>query len=415
MPDTKYIFLDTNNWIYLSNGFNILSNKFDELHLKIFEIIKKRTDEGLLIFLVNDIVINEWNRNKPETEKQLKELENKFNGYSDSLRTIKNFLGKDSTELKTINKELLISFNEKSERLRKHAFEVEDFLINKTLKIDINDEIKIEAANLALEKKAPFIGDKKNSMADAIILLNSVDYIFKNLSTQFPPELFTTTEEHVYYPDSYFVSSNKGDFSSAENKEKIHPDLEPLLNKTKTEFFFTLAKLINSLEEELITMEEAYAIEHADDSTFCEYCNFTYYPTVSYSEYFYIPDENKGPNLVNQYRIKFEESEEDGVYKEEDFMTLTRTASCSNCGDEFIECSCGELNIIENYNTPFPCTMNCGNFLLVNAISDKKGIVYHKDYKILKGYLCSCCNVYVDEINEYEMCSDCVEKNSYEE
>lgn len=415
MTYKKYIFLDTNNWIYLSNGFNILSSKFDELHLKIFDIIKKRTNEGILVFLVNDIVIEEWKRNKPETEKQINELENKFKAYRDSLRTIKNFIGKDSQELKSINAELQKTFEEKSERLKKHIFDVEDFIKNKTENIKISEKVKLEAVDLALEKKAPFIGDKKNSMADALILLSSIEHISESLSTSLDSQLFVTEENLILYPDSYFVSSNKGDFSSKEDKEKIHADLEPYLKKTETKFFFTLAKLINLLEEEFITLEEEFAIEHADDSSFCEYCDFTHYPTVNYSEEFYIVDENKGPNLVNQYRIKFDEKDEEIKYKDEDFMSLIRTANCSHCGAEFIECNCGELNLVEHYNTTFSCSGSCGNIFLIRANSDKKGIVYHKEYKILKGYLCSCCNEYYDELNEIEMCSDCVEKNSYEE
>jgi len=41
----QYIFLDTNNWIYLANGFNVLSKEHDDLHFRVFDIIEKRVDD----------------------------------------------------------------------------------------------------------------------------------------------------------------------------------------------------------------------------------------------------------------------------------------------------------------------------------------------------------------------------------
>jgi predicted nucleic acid-binding protein len=70
----KYIFLDTNNWIYLCNGYNVYSGKHEELHFKIFDTLKKRSEEGSLRFLINDIVIDEWTRNESQRREQLNAL-----------------------------------------------------------------------------------------------------------------------------------------------------------------------------------------------------------------------------------------------------------------------------------------------------------------------------------------------------
>lgn len=268
----KFIFLDTNNWIYLSNGFNILSNKHDELHLKIFDTIKKRVNDGSLVFLINDIVIDEWNRNKSEAENQIIAIQNKYKAYLNSLNVIQEFISCNRKRITKLKKVLEEKYNEKIQRHRDHIKSVEEFLLKETVKIDISDKNKIEASNLALAKKAPFIGDKKNSMADALILLSSIEYIYENEKIDislfseikekqlyFPESYFMSTNEDEFssfddkeiihpdlesyqqnissklnFPESYFVSSNKGDFSSPEDKEIIHPDLESYLQKTNT-------------------------------------------------------------------------------------------------------------------------------------------------------------------------------------
>lgn len=409
----KYIFLDTNNWIYLSNGFNILSNNYDELHLKIFNIIKKRVDEGLLVFLVNDIVIEEWRRNKPQTENQIKYIEDKYKDYKKKLKSIKGFIKEGlDLEMQKVQDELNLAFNRKKEILKNHVDEVEYFLLNKTQKIPLNDNIKVEAANLALAKKAPFIGEKKNSMADALILLSSIEYIDQNHKTVFPPQAVDNQKQIVLFPESYFVSSNKGDFSSETDKEKIHPDLEPKLEKTQTQFYFTLGKLINSLEEEFLTIDEVRAIEYADDSSYCDICDYSYYPSVQFSEEFYIPDGNKGQYLAGQYRIEFEGVEK-FEYNKVDFMSAIRTAYCSYCGAEYIECPCGELNHLDDYNKKINCTGGCGNVFIAHADFDRKGCIYSLEYEIINEKICQGCGNVVDDVNDSDLCKKCEDGYHY--
>jgi len=50
---------------------------------------------------------------------------------------------------------------------------------------------------------------------------------------------------------------------------------------------------------------------------------------------------NKGLNLVGQYRLDFGDNTTLSINLE-DFMSAIRTATCSYCGAEFIECTCGE-------------------------------------------------------------------------
>jgi hypothetical protein len=412
MQMQKFIFLDTNNWIYLSNGFNIFSSRHDELHLKVFETIRKRVNEGNLVFLINDIVLSEWERNKEQTENQIKEIGKKYNSHKGNLKSLNDFITGENKneEINTLKKVLEEKYTEKIERHKTHIKNVESFLKNETLKISISDKTKIEASNLALEKKAPFVGDKKNSMADALILLSSIEYLFEN--HKFPlPDFSAEENTDFFFPDSFFVSSNKGDFSSPEDKEKIHPDLEPYLNKTKTKFFYTLGKLINSLEEEFLTEEEENIIEHVDDRMYCDVCNCDYYPSVDFSDYFEIYNPNKKFIDRNQFSFEFPEDKHNLKISEEMStpMSSIRTAECGYCGAEFIECLCGELNHIEEYNSIFECVGGCGTKFKINADIDRKGMVHSLEYELIKEYKCSKCGDEFEEVNENGLCEECAE------
>ncbi|PZR16204.1 MAG: hypothetical protein DI539_17895 [Flavobacterium psychrophilum] len=409
----KYIFLDTNNWIYLSNGFNVLSNKHDELHLKIFEIIQRRAEEGLLIFLINEIVVEEWKRNKSSTEQQIKDLNNKYKSYSEALGSVRNFIGEESDEmLGPLGIKMEQAFKRKITHLQKHIVDVEDFLLNKTQRIPISNNVKIEATDLALERKAPFIGDKKNSMADALILLSAIEYLKENHRLALPAELMDDGIEAVFYPKSYFVSSNKGDFSSPADKEIIHPDLAPKLAETKTSFYYTLGKLINSFEDEFLTFDEQRAIEFADDRFYCDQCESDYYPSVHFSEEFYVPDSGKSVEHLNQIRINFDNYGTD-LYKPEDFLTAIRTASCANCAAEYVECPCGNVNYVEVYNEKIRCEGECGRVFIAHAEMDRKGSVLSVDYEILHDKECQGCGIFFEKLSDSDLCSECEDGYAY--
>lgn len=408
---TKYIFLDTNNWIYLSNGFNIYSSKHDELHLKIFNIICKRVKDGSIVFLVNDIILSEWERNKNQVENQINEISTKFKGYNGYLKAINEFINEDNENEEIIKLKIVLEekYHEKIKRHKDHIKKVEDFLKNNTLKINISDKNKIEASDLALEKKAPFIGDKKNSMADALILLNSIEYIYENKRILAPRYLTYEKEEYIF-PESFFVSSNKGDFSDSNDKEKIHKDLEPFLNRTNTKFYYTLGKLINSLEERFLTEEEETVIEHVDESAYCDVCDFEHYPTVEFSEYFQIINPNKKPRDKNQLLLEFPGYDYSLEANEKLSFTMLniRTATCSHCRAEYIECSCGEINHIKDYNSKFECA-GCGNKFQVFADIDRKGMIHSLEYELLKDVKCEKCGDYFGAVDDVGLCEYCAE------
>lgn len=413
---SKYIFLDTNNWIYLSNGFNILSNKHDELHFKIFDFIKKHTADNNLVFLINDIVIEEWERNKKNTENQIKDLTNKLNSYIKKLDLIKQVLnGEEDQYIEVLKGKITTELESRIEQHKEHIKEVEDFLKTKTKKIAVLDSIKIQATDMAVQKKAPFIGDKKNSMADALILLSSIDHIKRNLGFELP----FSDDKDLMYPESYFVSSNKGDFSNPDNREKIHADLQPLLDTTSTQFYYTLAQLIRSIEEEFLTKEEEERLEaeHDEHYTSCDFCNQPY-ESVHISDPFMVLDENKVQSDDRQLEFSYDGTE--GVEKPKtslvDFQTKLRDAHCNYCSASYIVCECGEFTYIEEYNEVFECKGECGNFFIVNADIDTKGMIHSLDYEIrVRPTKCQKCGRSdVPMFEETDLCVECENFYSYE-
>lgn len=208
----NYVFLDTNNWIYLANGFNPYSNKHEDVHLKVFELVKKRTGNGDIIFLVNSIIIDEFNRNKAQTQAKINDINQKVRNYTGSLKPIIEFLEGDDEELKKIASKISKTAELRISHLQDHIRDVENFLNTQTIVIPITNDHKIAASEMALAKKAPFIGDKKNSMADALHLLSFIGFMDELKSSK--------TLHKGFLPDefiSYFVSSNSGDFSTKGN------------------------------------------------------------------------------------------------------------------------------------------------------------------------------------------------------
>ncbi|GEM_PF-1070189 len=400
----KFIFLDTCNWIYLSNGFNVTSSEHDELHLKIFHELKSWAIEGRVIFLVNEVVLKEWERNKIASKKQLKIIENRYKEHLSNLKRVNDFLGHLPKELKELRKILESEYSKKVTTHKEHIQSVEKFLKENAKKISITDDVKLKAAHLAIERKAPFIGKKKNSMADAVILLSCIDYIH-----QFEKHLTKDSDKKNYtFPESFFVSSNHTDFSSRENKDEIHSDLAPFLEKTNTKFYYNLRDLFKSLKDGFLTEEEENILEQLN---YCEVCDYQY-PTVEFSECFqiYNPYKTKSlgdPNQLDLYVHEASEEEtEDSEYKSN--FSEIRTADCNRCGAEYIECVCGELVYIDEYNTAVKCH-GCDLRYSVNAEMDRKGMIHSLEYEIIESYRCLRCGDEFESVDEQGMCEECAE------
>lgn len=408
-----YIFLDTNNWIYLSNGFNVYSSKYEELHIKVFEIIEKRVKDNSIVFLTNDIIIQEWERNKSQASKQITDFKNKFDGHKDHLKAIEKFIGTTDSvsEIESLKNIIEEKYNEKIEKQKQHIKNVELFFKKHTLVIPIPDSARLTASNLAVEKKAPFIGEKQNSTADAIILLSSIEYLYENHKIPYFDLASKPAAESFYFPDSFFVSSNSGDFSSAKDRELIHDDLAPYLEKTKTKFYFSLGKLINALEEKFLSVEEQDELEQIGNLDYCEFCHFG---IIHFSQYFEVFNPFNRYIDKDQYSLDFAEAElqELNISQNNSPMSKIATGECSECFAEFIQCECSAITRIKENNAIFECEGNCGLSYRVNADTDRKGVIYNLNYEIIKLYQCVTCQYDFEELDETDNCDECAEYNS---
>jgi len=226
-----YLIIDTCVWI-----------SFCEKHVKILpkllELIKKKK----ATLIVPEIVIQEWDRNKQNRVFNLKK--NSFGSKLKNAKEICQYL--EEPEAETFKK-TLESFQPKITELASKEIEEIDSLFrhSSTIKLPITQGAKIQASELALDKKAPF--HKKNSMADALILLTAMDYISRKK-----------------LKNCIFISENQEDFSSS-NKTEPHEDLQNLFKKNEVQYFINIGQAINQIEENLVSHEKIKKIEEEQE------------------------------------------------------------------------------------------------------------------------------------------------------
>lgn len=375
-----YIIMDTNAWIYLSNGFDTLTNKYNEehTHLKMFRTLKQRVQSHDIVILTNNIIKKEWIRNKLATKGLIKKLENRKNAIEDNLKDLFSKL----PHKKQIIQELIEEYKEKIDELirlnENHINEVEDLLLNFTIEYEITDKSRIDASYQAEKKLAPFIGDKSNSTADMLILLSGIEYIKKYCKVEFLGK--------TYYHDNYFVTSNYKDFSSSNDKHKIHEDIMPFITETKTGYCVHLGELINTLSKSTIFSELELAdmddyVPYEGEYDLCPFCNnsdlgyidFNIPSIILRNERFPIYDKN-------QLRFDFDTTSIEELNRKA--FEKIEHGFCECCNSEFIRClDCGELVYIE-YNEDNECE-NCGATYRV-TIKEKGNLEKQIEYTLLK-------------------------------
>lgn len=404
-----YVFLDTNNWIYLANGFDIYSNKHGDLHLKIFETIEEKSTDGTYVFLVNEIVLAEFERNKIQTENYIVEIQKKAAHHVNNLKPIKGFLAKEDLNLvNEIENKIIEQAKQRIDQQKEHIAKVEHFIKNVTVKIPVTDQHHIDAAKMALDRKAPFIGEKKNSMADALLMLGFVDYMRTIGITKIDFSEWGDNEgfEVENFPLSYFVSSNSGDFSDPNNKEALHPDLEPLMANSKSKFYYVLHKLLKDVEQELLTREEESAIENAEDWLNCEVCDHEFsrvdfFKPISLFDPHLIKAGSRDKNQLGLFEgIK--------IQLENPYIEVI-TGECNMCSASYLICpNCEDLVTIGSANHKVNCS-GCHYKFVLHEKRDHIGFLEKLEYEILIRHSCASCGDEVDEVSVNNLCETCQE------
>lgn len=394
MAKPIYVFLDTNNWIYLANGFNPYSNKHDDTHLKIFKLLRQRAEQGTIIMLSNQLIIEEFERNKSQARAKVQDIEKKRDSYISSLKPIREFISKEKN-LEELEFKITQVAEQKIFSIRNHIFEVERFLNRWTISIPITDQHRIEATHMALDKKAPFTGDKKNSMADALHLLSFSDFVGQK--SEAAP---TWSKKGLA---GYFVSSNSGDFSDPKNREIVHPDLAPVLKGANSKFIYALHKLTNSLEQEFLSKEEEEVIESAQRWDYCFIC-----------EHEFQKEDVHHHSLLDPHRIKGVSRDENqlSIFKEfiispENPLIDIRAIHCGNCNSFFIECgNCNCLNHIADGEEIIECG-ECGYLYSSKTERNQNGKKSHLGFEIIMTHECTGCMLDFQQLNEEGYCLEC--------
>lgn len=399
----KFVFFDSNTWIYLANGFDVFANKYLELHFKVFEILEKRVLSGDLVIFTNGIIKEEWARHQDDAAIQIKNIINKANHYKDQLRDIGRFTAGNEQYIEHLIKSVDEETQRKVALHEAHIEKVKKFIEDRTEAIAVSDQHRIEASQMAQRKQAPFIGDKSNSMSDALILLSITDFLDTSKKNDNPAVRFALAE--AGWVESYFITSNFNDFAALPDKHSIHPDLAPILARSGTFYYPSLGPLINKLEKEFLTQDELRAIEEADRSTFCQVCDSDY-PTVQFCAPTSVFDPFKFNGHVDPSQLElFEKGAE--VVREEPFSDV-ESAFCDHCGADYIICpNCYDMVHLKQ-NEKTACT-GCEYNFIVKVTRDRKGAIHGYEYEIVRNFLCIDCGDSFEEVDHSGCCETCAE------
>jgi len=223
-----YLIIDTCNWIDLCK-------KYAKLRGKIADLLA----QGRVVLIVPQVVLDEWERNKP-----YRQLEDSIRGQIKNARAIAQHLPQEEADtLKRILDEFQLSKGE-IERVVGTPIQAIDGLLkyHSTVTLEAPDRVKLQAVDLALAKKAPF--GSRNGMADALVVLSALDY---------------ATEQGL--DNCIFVSSNTSDFSSDSDERQIHPDLAPLFEICGMKYYANIGQAINEIETGLVSDDSIEEIE----------------------------------------------------------------------------------------------------------------------------------------------------------
>lgn len=376
-----YATIDTNAWIYLANGHGLDKEKDDKTpHIRMLNALKDCVDSGLLTLLSNDIIIEEWNRNKKNASSYIEKL---YNKKTDAEHRLKKTIKAGGVDAATIRAEISdiearIAHNEL------HLNNVEDMLLNHTIKCPISDQVYIDSAKQALKKLAPFKGRKSNSMADMVILLSGIEYIKKNCNVI--PDFFPDNL-HIY-ATNYFVSNNKEDFSSSKDENMIHEDLKDYLDETGTQYCRNLGALLNEVSQ--ITLFDETDLQDYDDYTGydselidCPICCDPNLGFIDFSNKIKIRNEKYPLFDERQLRFSFDTRTIEELNRKA--YSETMEGYCENCCSHFIICTeCDSIVSIDYHSEEDSICDDCGAIYRIIVRQDKKGNIEHIDYILLK-------------------------------
>ena len=223
-----HILIDTCDWLELGKSLH-------KLRRNIITLV----ENGDIVIVLPEIVEREWQRHKED--KVIKSKRSRLKTIVSHTKEVIELLPEDTKQsfLDAISNMLVDKVQEYSEQ---DASEIDALFANSAVvRIHASETTKALAADLALEKKAPF--KSKNSMADALIFLSFIEFVREN-----------------NIPSACFISNNTSDFADKTNNQ-IHPDLEQLIDDLEIRYFSNIGEAINAIKEGIVSNEEVEFVE----------------------------------------------------------------------------------------------------------------------------------------------------------
>lgn len=273
-----HLILDTNIWLYIANNF--ISNYKGESHVKLFERLVLFQDMKYITIYVNDIILEEWDRNQSSQKEYVGKLRNKLKSHSE-LTALEEIIG-NTQALKIVRKEFSDQIEALIKRNEQHIKSVGEF-ISKCKSIPIEVGHKLKTIDLAIHNKVPFHRNK-NNINDALIVFSFDSYISS----------LPLTHSDV----AYLVSHNKEEYCENKKDKDFHSGIKnELLSGIRYGDYVELWKILdlseelqNELNKEVETWEEGNEEGNCYDSYVCPHCHW---------------DEFGGGNMRNSMNLIF--------------------------------------------------------------------------------------------------------------
>ena len=221
------ILIDTCVWL------DVAKDPDQQALLNVVEELVKREE---LTLIVPRIIIEEFARNK---EKIIKESSQSLSSVFKRVKDVVDKFGDPKRKKATL--ELLNEVDYKIPTLGENVIvsiaRIEKLLKNANI-IETTNEIKLYAAQRAIEKRAPF-HRQKNSFNDAIIM------------ETYAACLLNKNSIGVRFA---FVTHNKNDFSLPNGNDRIpHPDFASYFSKIKSRYYIKLAEAVHRIRPDLVS------------------------------------------------------------------------------------------------------------------------------------------------------------------
>lgn len=353
-----FLILDTNIWLYLANGLDPITNKHhDNLHFELLKTLKFHKEQNEICILINDIVIEEWKRNKEHSKLNIKKLTCKLSKSDNPFNDIKKYVKSGIDTLQTEYAEgvkLEITTNEE------HIQKVEQFLYNDCQKVEITPDLKMQIFDMSISRKAPF-HNRKNNIADAAILLSAAQYLGNRHWSE--------------DSSAIFVSNNVDDFTDGKNRDEFHSEIKALLNHADITYQRILPAALKLSKEIIIQIDE-----HHKHEVWLNCISFKCMTSWCVESESHIPIGY----LDKSIKVNYESEERRDPNQQELFFAemprikredkIVSYGHCLYCSTVHVSCpKCGELTYDEGNSDYFRCTI-CSASLKVKY-DDREGTI----------------------------------------